>query len=402
MRLATSSLCLFALLLALLIAGCEGKERTSAGRPLDREEMRAAVAEAIRIPDTVEHLARIADLAGRLTAENAEGAADAFDPEIAWVREYDLLPFVHAWTRVDDAAALRRVLEWSSASKRGFGVTEAIYYLALNRDIAKARVHAESITKPRLAEAAMIGLARGWAQSDDLDGLSQYLGRVEQGSIRDQMVRVANGTVALYAGPDRLREWIDGMPAEGLGGLRTRAFRTALGQMAFKDPQWAASWLSDFAGEPFASNMVVAVALPWTERDPHEALAWLHSLPFDDDVAVASRRMATRWIRLDPAAFALSLERAEEGRIRDAMNEAFAMHLVKSAPGAAADRALQIDSSERRIDMLRRILETWGRREPEAATSWLEQADLSDALRQELASRIQSRSGPARAIGASR
>lgn len=383
-----SSVCLI-LVIASLAAGCGDAGRDEADLTLNREEMRAELSEALQIRDTVEHFARIAELAGRLTKENAEGAADVFGPEIAWIPEYDLLPFVHAWVRVDDETALQRILQWAMASKRAFGVTEALYYLALNGETVRARAHAESITTPRLAEAAMIGLARGWARSGDLEGLARYLGAMEPGNVRDQMVRIANGTILLDSGLDRLREWIDGMPTEGRNGLRARAFRTALGQTAFKDPHYAASWLADFAGEPFASNMVVAVAVPWMEKDPAGLLDWLQSMPFDEDVATAARRVATRWIRLDPPGFEAWLVRAEPDPIRDAMIEAYTTHLLRKTPEQAASWSLRISSPDSRDRALGRVFEAWAQRDREAAAAWLEVANLPDSLHQTLAPRLE-------------
>jgi len=386
-------------LAALVVAGGGCDDPATSQAPLSRSEMHDAVAEALRIPDTVEHYARIADLAGRLTNENVGGAIEVFDSEIAWVREHDLLPFIHAWTRLDGQAAFQHVLGWAEASKRAFGIAEVTYYWALNGDIALARTYAESIRKPRLAEAAMSGLARGWAETGKLDSLAEYLGHLAPGSGRDHMVRIANGIILLKSGMGALREWIDGIPAEGMNGLRSRTFRTALSQVAFKDPHFAADWLNDFRDEPFASNMVVPIATAWLERDPAQAMTWLNSLPPHRDVDLAAKRAIRRWLRLDPDRVGPWIGNAEDSSVREAAIEVLALHLSSDEPGEAIRWVSEIKSTDRRNQILAKVIVNWDRSDPEAASAWLESADLGDDLRSALSSSIYHPRRPVRREG---
>ncbi|WP_035601736.1 hypothetical protein [Haloferula sp. BvORR071] len=113
----------------------------------------------------------------------------------------------------------------------------------------------------------------------------------------------------------------------------------------------------------------------WGARQPAEAMTWLDENPLPDRQA-RQLDIYSRWVERDSEAAGQWLEGRENAGD-------YAELLVKQALSQALNNTMDHFSSkqvtERRDELLRRHYQLWERKQPEAATVWLNQLDAASA-----------------------
>jgi hypothetical protein len=175
--------------------------------------------------------------------------------------------------------------------------------------------------------------------------------------------------------------WAEGVP-EMLPSYKQAAFRKACAALAASDPELAVRWAAEHAGRDYAEGAAEIIAGRWASVDPQAALEWLLAQPRDTerDRAVAdafaqwlafARAPAEGWLRA--AAPAEGLDEAVRVLVRRA-------HQQGSLEGAVG-WAQRIHDAELRDEVVVALGRAWLRRDPVAASRWLDRSELPDALR---------------------
>lgn len=118
------------------------------------------------------------------------------------------------------------------------------------------------------------------------------------------------------------------------------------------DPRAAANWVLAQRGRDNREALMYAVLVPWFDRDSLAVSRWLNTLPDDPVLDSAIGYLATTAARDDPA--------------------------------AAMTWAASITDPKRRETHQLAVAVQWFRQNPAAARAWLEDADLSEAMKAHL------------------
>ncbi|MGJ3242662.1 MAG: hypothetical protein ACFE0O_06905 [Opitutales bacterium] len=118
------------------------------------------------------------------------------------------------------------------------------------------------------------------------------------------------------------------------------------------DPRAAANWVLAQRGREDREALMYAVLVPWFDRDSLAVSRWLNTLPNDPVLDSAIGYLATTAARDDPA--------------------------------AAMSWAASITDPKRRETHQLAVAVQWFRQDPAAARAWLEDADLSAAMKAHL------------------
>lgn len=87
----------------------------------------------------------------------------------------------------------------------------------------------------------------------------------------------ALATEALRTGnPAEAATWAAGLPD---GPVKSAAMDRIAGAYVRSNPEEAARWIGQHAGESYAQRAVAEVGREWGQRDPVNALGWLETLP---------------------------------------------------------------------------------------------------------------------------
>lgn len=119
------------------------------------------------------------------------------------------------------------------------------------------------------------------------------------------------------------------------------------------------------------------VAAAWATTDPHAASEWAMQFPDARHRSLACRYIAQNWSRNDPAAaraWSMSLPAGEEQQEAfSGMTEA----LINDHPEKASEFAPLLTHPEYRYRRIKQVAESWSKRDPAAASQWLQRVGPS-------------------------
>ena len=133
--------------------GCEREGRTAREPAITT----ASVRDVLLREDTAESARGLVELLARLDQDNVEAIARAFRQNAAATPDWQVVPFLHAWTDLDPVAALEEVQRWKFPFRRRFGAREVAYRWAWQGDPLVAREHVIAL------EESPVRLAASWA-----------------------------------------------------------------------------------------------------------------------------------------------------------------------------------------------------------------------------------------------
>jgi hypothetical protein len=283
------------LLVGFLAGSAASRPRPSEVDAPTAEAVRTEVAAALRVPGTLPRAVALERQMARLGAGNVSDAAREFREVIVSTRPCDLRALMHTWASFEPAAAFEFGLDLTADAKRRHALMEAAHQWALHGGALEAREYVHSVPGDRTRRDALTGLIRGWVRSGDVDGVTRYLARRQEGSSRVLLTTDIVYTTLRQEGPEALMRWADAIPADAPNGFKLEAFRGALLAVTSQRPDLAVTWWESQAEQPFAQESLWVLALHWIPDDPDAAMAWLRSLPASPVRDEAIRQALRRW-----------------------------------------------------------------------------------------------------------
>jgi len=363
------------------------------------EDMGASVRAALAEGDQLERIGQLASLMEHVDSENLPAVQAVYDRLLAVADRCDIRSFVSAWARFDPAGALVHSAAWRYKRKQEIGVEEAIHAWAL-RDPLAARLAYEQIALdyPGLGEAAFRSLVTGWVHSGE-GGLIPYVASLEP-MPKSTATGLAVGALSRKGGADAIQPWVEAILADEAHdrNFKMSAFRRGARTIARWDPERAAAWAMQHAGNDYAEDGPRIVAEGWADRDGAAALEWLRGLPAGESRDEAVLSAFIQWFKWDALGAEQWLSAATLTAFHDPAVNGYARRLDSSAPEQAVRWCERILGSERRQGCLKTAATEWYRRDAVAAEAWLQQSPLDEearrAVRAPPAKRQRRKGGP--------
>lgn len=196
----------------------------------------------------------------------------------------------------------------------------------------------QDASSPR-RRAAMQGVINGWWQADP-DGATKYAEQASNSTFEDQKLA---GIIA--------------------------------SRMAMTNPARAADWLANLQNSTARELGRMPLAVAWAAKDPEGASRWAVALPTDAMLEVAPMIVAT-WARNDPQG-ALRWVSSMTGKVRDDSMAFYAAAVGPVDPASALQWALAIFDPALREQAAGRAAQSWLTQDPQAATNWIQNTNLS-------------------------
>ena len=345
------------------------------------QDLAVAIRAALAEPDLLTRVGQSAVLLERLDPATLPAVREVYDEMLPLAGQWEIRPFVAAWARFDPAGALDHTIAWPLRLKREIGVEAAMEGFAL-RDPPAAREAFERLSAEHRAlhEKLLIGLVSGWVHSGQ-EGFDAFLAELPPASL-ETATGIAVGALMRKGGPDVTIAWVyPFLRGEHDVALERSVFRRATRSVARVDPERAAAWALEHAGNEYAADGPRIVAEQWGARDGRAALAWVRehaSGPLRDP---AMREGFVAWLRADPRGAKAWLESETLTEFHDPALDVYGRRLAERAPEEAIRWCERIASGERRRGCLVAAATAWYRRDSVAAEAWLQQSPLDDAAR---------------------
>jgi hypothetical protein len=274
---------------------------------------------AFSVTDTLDRTETVARLIRRLTPETLPGAIRAFYDDPKDIFNHDFRMLMWYWGQQDPRGMLKEVSSWPEMRAQRMAAGEAIYWIVKQEGLAPAKFIFDGLPNhqrdPALAHL-VLGAIESGEESNLLDVIDAYDWRDE----RDFAAGIVVGRILLSAGPEKLIEWVEGIP-EGPGStndLKAVAFRAAQDELMRHDEfETLENWLERVEGEKWTRGggwRTIGVHL--ARRDPIRAIEWARALSEErgrDEVlsetvrafASADRMGALNWMRTQTPSYDL-------------------------------------------------------------------------------------------------
>ena len=376
----------FRSLLAILIVsvslacGSDGRESQSAeARHLSAADMEEAIEAASKLPSIHERILRFAEVMDRLDPENAEGLGRALEKVMSSMNNIELQWLMSRWAEIDPVAAFDSAMRWKLESKRMVGVTAVAYEWARSGHAVEGRNYVESLEQIRVKGPAVRGLVSGWAKSDDLAGLTDFvLGNSKIGA-REKLTELLVNSILSTQGIEGVMSWVDSVPIDAPGHYKRTAYKKALRQIANRDPRAAAAWYESQKDTDYARRSPSVIGGEWAEHDPEEALAWILSQPEGRERRVALQRWTARWASYDRAGLEEWMENADFTRKEIAeIPSHYITSLLPGLPQMAAPWVEKIPDEALRMEAAKKVARMWIRFDPKATEEFLARHGVSE------------------------
>jgi len=286
---------------------------------------------------------------------------------------------MHAWSRFDPAAALA----WASSQDgrtKNFLESAAIAAWA-TRD-PRGAVRALDAMEPDRKQALRAELVGGWANSGDIQGVTDYVFSLPKADLRPRLAR-SIVLVIQSQGLDALVEWAESVPEDGSGFDKEAAFRTATVELVRADPKRAIDFFEAHRERPYAPQAIKAFALRWVDHhDPAELFEWLMGLPADKTRDDGIRSGFSRWWETDPSAAAAWLAAAGPEPVLDRAVAVMASNISRTSTQQGLEWAEKIQDERLRQQTLIPILRRWVNENPRAVRDWMAENEVPDEVRE--------------------
>ena len=358
---------------------------------LDAQAMGAALDEVLtNREDSLARASRLAGLLERLTPENVDAAAAAYEAHAFTTPEHEIHLLMKTWVRFDAPAALARALTWPELAGKRNTAVGAVVSAWGRREPTRVQQEVEPLLEDAdraLREALLSSLANGWIQSGDVAGATRFLAESMPAGVPRERATARLVGVLARSGPESVMEWADALP-EGSprDDFKSVAFRKATRSIASEDPPYAARWIASHAGKSYAEGALRVVALAWAESQPAAALEWLEQQPTSRSREGTVARVFRDWWKRDPDDARHWLESAPAATPLDPAVEVLAEELAHDEPEAAVACAARISDEARRERSLVSAARAWFRSDPDATRAWLAESGLSEQAQSEVTS----------------
>lgn len=295
-----------------------------------------------------------------------------------------MLEVVALWAADDSESALL----WLESNAQGIARFETLnsgIELWAGRNPASAAAWVDGMANDGSKAAAAQSLAATWAQAEP-ELAAEWVRGLPPGPIRSQ---AATAMTEAWAENDPQAASVWALAEAEFNG-NTELLQIAVERYTEQDPTAAEAFLREMAVATDASAVLARHIETRARLDPTATADWLQSIPRGDpiDAPENARSLMQVWAASDSIAASEWLSRQPNGPKRDAAIEGFSQSIQSFEPAAAATWANTIANPELRITRLRESLAQWASHSPEAASEWIQTADLVPALRSELAGQV--------------
>jgi hypothetical protein len=351
-----------------------------AGRPpaSDAEDMAPALERALEEQDPLARARLMGRIFETIDAGNVEEAMRIIEAEPR-ITESEINLFMYVWTQFDPEAAFEAAQRSEQDLIRNEGTAAATYFWA--RDNPKAALYwVETIEDKTFREYLTEYLITGWVLTGERDSAALYIARLPRGALRRLQTKLIMNEY-LREGPEAAVHWAELLPDDVPNEYRHKVFQRVSKQVASRDPEIAARWITEHVGQDYARNTLRPIAAEWLVRDPQSTFDWLVSLPEDSQRDHILFNSFGRWFDEDPLNAQRWLEAETLQPAHDLVLDAFARRLSRTSSARALHWAEMIEDPSRREQSLIVVGQNWYRKQPNLARSWLEESDLSEDAR---------------------
>ncbi len=257
-------------------------------------------------------------------------------------------------------------------------------------DPQAALAWAESIAVPGDRKAAVQAAVQAWAQTDPDSALTYARSLAD----KDARASTVSAVFENWASEDPigLLNWAE----TAQGEERLTALLKSSVQLSSGDPAIGADVLSQLlASQNNPSkpsddlrNAVSQIANSWVRQDVTAACAWAATLPVGSMQNKAIESIASGWVQQDPMAASAWIGGLPAGDARDGAVGSLVNSISRSDPESAFLWADSIGDSSKRDRNIRSAVQYWRNLDPAAARAAVNQAAISDALREDLLSQF--------------
>jgi hypothetical protein len=204
------------------------------------------------------------------------------DPQAAadWMSSHTNISDAHVFTLVHDwgqkdREALREYLAGLPEGEWKQKAATAASSEVLSSDPVEAIVWAEQM-RPGERQTGLLGMAAtDWVKRDP-DAAAQWVGRVNDPALREQLV----GSLTVgYADTDPVQAAECAMQSLRPGDVLNRSVAEIAWTWALREPTAAVAWVAQFPEGPARQKALGNVLGIWGNRDRTAALAWIEDLP---------------------------------------------------------------------------------------------------------------------------
>ncbi len=347
----------------------------------------AAIRAALGEKDAVDRAERTASLLQQLDPENVLEVAAVYDRMLNILDELDIRPFAIAWARFDPAAALDHTLGWPFLDKQKMGASAAIEGWAMRDPIGARKAYEETSARlPSLSEDLFLSLLTGWLYSGE-GGIDAYITGLSNVKQEMAITRVA-GRLMRSGGADATMHWVNAIVQIDPSGddpakkkYKQRVFRRGIRIVGRWDPELAATWAMEHAGQEYAVDAPRIVAGRWGSQDGRAAMQWVRDHPSEELRELAVREAFRSWMQSDRKGAEAWLEAETLTAFHDPAIAFYAKDLSDRAPEQAIPWCARILDSDSRLRCLTPAAAKWYQRDAVAAETWLQQSPLDEEAR---------------------
>jgi len=338
------------------------------------------VYEALLLPNPFARTAALGEVLSGLRSEDLDSIRVAYDAVVTGPTDPEIIMLAQWWAEHDPDGAWK----WATTTRGVTGTTvqAAVLRVWARQDPAAASLAILRMNDPMMKRPALVALAIGWEEGGH-PHLPELIVTLPQGIDLQLAIDAIARRKALRHGAEEAFRWAESLPADAApGGPKVNAMRRVAGAVAEIDPEAAMAFAAEHGETQHGVAMYRRVALATVETNGEGTLQWLGTLPAgnarDGAVAAAYRT----WIGQDRDAAMRWLRDQELQPWLDPATHSFAQALSFENPAIAMEWAQQIHDEKRRNDATWRVGRVWWDSDPTAAQAWLDQAEVSEELRQ--------------------
>jgi hypothetical protein len=370
-----------AILAAGLGLGCSQGSESSPPRP-GLDTLRAGLGER----DELERTYLLTSFLRTLGPEDVRPALAEIEKHRAGFDKEEVRLLMLAWTRFDGPGAFATARDWPTPWRSSL-MEQAMHAWGFN-DGRAALAECEQIENEELRERLLAALLSGWVSSHDRQGASEFAATVSNARRRSRLALRLAGQ-AKRDGPDAVIAWADAVPEDSPNQFKEAVFATAAGAIASLDPERAATWYESRMQHGYTTSGLLNIAGKWAYfHDPKTLIAWIETLPIEEaresERTDAVREAFRTWAPKAPGEVETWLETASGGPLRDTAIDELARATADASPAEALRWAGQIEDYKLRRRRTLRYSRQWFVQDPEAARTWLAEADVPPEWRQQI------------------
>jgi hypothetical protein len=341
--------------------------------PANHSDVVSAAGAALAKPSPLECAAGLAPILASLDARELEAVVGAFEATFTsgGPDPSAMEMLAAAWSKIDPAGALERIQGWTLYWQK-VAMPPLIRGWA-RRDLVSARAAVETIDA-KLRNSVSTAVILGWDESGDPGFWDAYIAGLPFGrTAAPDLIR----RIGAREGIEALLRRVDGVPEAAAGGIRPQLLRQAVAFAAQSDPERAAAFAE--AHRESAPELEGIVATQWAEGDGTRAAEWALARPSGPVREQVLRSAFGSWARSDPSA-ALEWAERQPDEVRGAFLDSYATALADTEPQRALEVSAAIADATRRRQIQEQLAQSWLAKQPEIASSWLEEHELGDLV----------------------